>query len=40
MRVVGKCDVCGKNGYVNNISGLCRKCQNEREYALDDRIVI
>ena len=31
MRVVGKCDVCGKNGYVNNISGLCRKCQKKQD---------
>ena len=31
MRVVGKCDICGKNGYVNNMTNLCRKCQNKQD---------
>lgn len=31
MRIVGKCIVCGKNGYVNSKSNLCRKCQNKKD---------
>lgn len=31
MRTVGKCQDCGKNGYVNSNNGLCRKCQNKRD---------
>ena len=30
MRVVGKCLKCGRNGYVNSLSGLCRRCQNKK----------
>ena len=31
MRVTGKCRECGKNGYVNSVSELCRKCQNKEK---------
>lgn len=31
MRVVGKCVKCQRNGYVNSVTNLCRKCQNEKD---------
>ena len=31
MRVVGKCEIWGKNGYVNNVTNLCRKCQKKQD---------
>ena len=31
MRIVGKCQECGKNVYVNSKSSLCRKCQNKKD---------
>ena len=31
IRIVGKCNVCEKNGYVNNVTNLCRKCQKKQE---------
>lgn len=31
MRVVGKCVICGRNGYVNNMTNHCRKCQNKQD---------
>jgi len=36
MRINGKCKCCGKNGYVNNITNLCRKCQDKKDRGLDD----
>ena len=36
MRTVGKCKCCGKNGYVNSKSNLCRRCQDKKDRGVND----